>query len=107
MTAQTTTAPAGSAVSEARVSRFLAQVFLVMAVGLLVTALVAGQACGASITMSGPAGRSGTRGATPMETSAPSIECTDSCPFRDLCEDYMRDISGGRAWCTLFHEFST
>ena len=41
MTAQTTTAPA--AVSEARVNRFLAQVFLVMAVGLLVTALVAGQ----------------------------------------------------------------
>lgn len=36
-----------------------------------------------------------------------SIECADSCPFRHLCEDYMKVIRGGRAWCTLFHEFST
>jgi FtsH-binding integral membrane protein len=40
MTAQTATA---TTVSETRVNRFLAQVFLVMAIGLLVTALVAGQ----------------------------------------------------------------
>lgn len=38
--------------------------------------------------------------------AGPSIECTDSCPFRHVCEDHMKDIRGGKAWCTLFREFS-
>ena len=35
-----------------------------------------------------------------------SIECNADCPFRHMCEDYMSDVRGGRAWCTLFREFS-
>ena len=70
-------------------------------------ALVAGQAYSATIPINGSADRPGRRSEPSALTNAPSIECTDSCPFRDLCEDYMRDIRGGRAWCTLFHEFST
>lgn len=35
------------------------------------------------------------------------MECTDSCPFRDVCRDYQNEVRGGRAWCTLFREFST
>lgn len=34
-------------------------------------------------------------------------ECTDECPFRHLCDDYKRSLSGGKAWCTLFREFTT
>lgn len=34
-------------------------------------------------------------------------ECTDDCPFRYLCEDYRRNLSSGKAWCTLFREFTT
>ena len=37
---------------------------------------------------------------------ASSIECNESCPFRHMCEDYMGSIRGGKAWCTLFREFS-
>lgn len=35
------------------------------------------------------------------------MECTDSCPFRHLCGDYMNEFKEGKAWCTLFREFST
>lgn len=34
-------------------------------------------------------------------------ECTDDCPFRHLCDDYQRNRSDGKAWCTLFREFTT
>ncbi|MDH3365896.1 MAG: SPFH domain-containing protein [Thermoplasmata archaeon] len=47
------------------------------------------------------------RGGEGDGSSAPSIQCTDNCPFRGLCGDFMRNMRGGRAWCTLFHEFST
>jgi regulator of protease activity HflC (stomatin/prohibitin superfamily) len=35
------------------------------------------------------------------------MECTDNCPFRHLCGDYRADVRDGKAWCTLFREFST
>jgi len=50
--------------------------------------------------------------AGPMPSAEPedhgeSMECSDACPFRFVCEDYMRDIRDGRAVCTLFREFDT
>jgi hypothetical protein len=41
-----------------------------------------------------------------VEGPPPSIECNASCPFRHMCEDFMSDVRDGRAWCTLFKEFS-
>jgi len=35
------------------------------------------------------------------------MECTDSCPFRHFCGDYRSEVRDGKAWCTLFREFST
>ncbi len=34
------------------------------------------------------------------------IECNDMCPFAAVCEDYRKHVHGGKAWCTLFQEFS-
>lgn len=34
------------------------------------------------------------------------VECTDSCPFAQFCEDYRAHIRSGKTWCTLFQEFS-
>lgn len=34
------------------------------------------------------------------------IECNDMCPFATVCEDYRKHVHGGKAWCTLFQEFS-
>ncbi len=49
----------------------------------------------------------------PMEHGAPSddgvstgVECTEDCPFRHMCGDYMDHFRDGKAWCTLFREFS-
>lgn len=53
---------------------------------------------------------------TPPSERVPSVtgddqphgmECTDSCPFRHVCGDYMNEFSSGKAWCTLFREFTT
>jgi len=41
------------------------------------------------------------------EDHGESMECSDACPFRFVCEDYMRDIRDGKAVCTLFREFDT
>lgn len=41
-----------------------------------------------------------------VDGSPPSIECNATCPFRHMCEDFMSDVRDGRAWCTLFREFS-
>jgi len=47
-------------------------------------------------------------GSLPMHDGASAgMECTDSCPFRHLCGDYRADVKDGKAWCTLFREFST
>jgi regulator of protease activity HflC (stomatin/prohibitin superfamily) len=35
------------------------------------------------------------------------MECTEECPFRLWCGDYMSNMKDGKFWCTLFHEFST
>jgi len=44
----------------------------------------------------------------PQDDDASSgMECTEDCPFRHMCGDYMDDLRGGKAWCTLFREFST
>ena len=54
-------------------------------------------------------GQSATRDASGVNrTGDPghSIECNANCPFRHMCEDFMSDVSGGKAWCTLFREFS-
>ena len=69
--------------------------------------LLAGEAGGSEYLMTTPSRKSTGKNASSPTVNAPSIECTDSCPFRHLCEDYMRDIRDGRAWCTLFHEFPT
>ncbi|UCE91451.1 MAG: SPFH domain-containing protein [Methanobacteriota archaeon] len=45
-------------------------------------------------------------GADDVGGPAPSIECNANCPFRHMCEDFMSDVRGGKAWCTLFREFS-
>ena len=34
------------------------------------------------------------------------VECNDLCPFATVCEDYRKHLHGGKAWCTLFQEFS-
>ena len=34
-----------------------------------------------------------------------SVACTDSCPFRHMCGDYMANSREGSARCTLFREF--
>ena len=36
-----------------------------------------------------------------------SVECTESCPFRGVCRDFMANIVDGIPRCTLFREFST
>lgn len=35
----------------------------------------------------------------------PAVECTDTCPFCFICEDYKRHVQDGRAWCPLFRDF--
>jgi len=71
------------------------------------SSVLASQSAGNMLVMTRSGGSSEHR--TELEEGAPtpSIECTDSCPFRHICGDYMRNARGGRAWCTLFHEFST
>ena len=34
-----------------------------------------------------------------------SVPCTDSCPFRHMCGDYMENVRDGNARCTLFRGF--
>lgn len=48
------------------------------------------------------------RDAIPEDSTSPPepIECTATCPFRYMCEDFMGDVRGGKAYCTLFREFS-
>jgi hypothetical protein len=36
-----------------------------------------------------------------------SVECTESCPFRGVCRDFMANLVDGIPRCTLFREFST
>ena len=68
--------------------------------------ILAGQAAGNAFVLTAPSRKSSGKGISSDAFNAPSIECTESCPFRHVCEDYMREIQNGRAWCTLFHEFS-
>jgi hypothetical protein len=78
--AQTTTA---LAVSETRVSRFLAQVYLVMAVGLLVTVLVAVQVSGSS----GCNNYSGTYTAQESSITSGSLAISALSGGQRLCAD--------------------
>jgi hypothetical protein len=71
------------------------------------SSILASQSSGNMLVMARSGGLSEHRTEQEEETSTPSIECSDTCPFRQLCGDYMRNLRGGRAWCTLFHEFST
>ena len=53
------------------------------------------------------AGSQLSRGANDMGASHEpgSVACTDSCPFRHMCGDYMSNLRDGNARCTLFRGF--
>jgi hypothetical protein len=71
------------------------------------SSVLASQSAGNMLVMTRPGVSSEQQTELQEGAPTPSIECTDSCPFRHICGDYMRNARGGRAWCTLFHEFST
>lgn len=71
------------------------------------SSILASNSSGNMLVMGKPGVSGENRASEKEEAPTPSIECTDSCPFRQLCSDYMRNLRGGRAWCTLFHEFTT
>lgn len=71
------------------------------------SSVLASQSAGNTLVMTRSGGSSEQETELDEGSPAPSIECTDSCPFRHICGDYMRNAKNGRAWCTLFHEFST
>ena len=41
----------------------------------------------------------------PVLSEPGSVACTDSCPFRHMCGDYMSNMRDGNARCTLFRGF--
>jgi hypothetical protein len=63
------------------------------------------QSNGTALLLAGPRMNGGPAGSI-ADVSVPGpVQCTDSCPFRHMCGDYMDNIQDGNARCTLFREF--
>ncbi|UCE80813.1 MAG: SPFH domain-containing protein [Methanobacteriota archaeon] len=68
--------------------------------------LIGGQPADEAFVVDDPSGQTPVASNDRAASNGPTVECTSTCPFRFVCEDYMKDVKAGRAWCTLFREFS-